>query len=298
MDLNNRLQQEILKRVDIDLNLNNYQVEQLGESMLLRTETNNLFIKIKKNDERIFHEKAFLESLSIVPIVPKVFTAFSIELDQKYHILIREHINAHTLEILDDNIINKIAISFSLTHKAHRYTNPGNKLPPNYSLPYECPLYDQCFNNPKAVIVDNLEDITKARQIFNQTKIELKEWFLNQNCFEECLSFHICYNNFSRENFVYHQDKVFLIDWSQAIIDIPEIDLAGFIVYNNLTDKQKDVFLTGYWGQKRDEESMERLSVLTRLWLFWRILDEFLIKKENKDVEVFVQSLESLQRSL
>lgn len=256
------------------------------------TDDDELFaVKIASSEEdhrvrALQHEFEYLQHVEELPCTPDAIDCLTEQVGPlKITISVYEFVDGYKTPQFSAEHLRAIARTFKQIHGLHIFRKPGKSIPPDFDLPYECPLYDKWINSSDhrlETYIPHLPGLADIEKDFNAIKSELKEWFNELTCFDECRSFHICVNNPRQDVLTFTPDGLKVINWENAIIDIPELDIAQFLVYNIVDNDHKEIFMDAYYGKKRDHEVIERLDALTKFLEFFKILDDYAISQTKK----------------
>jgi len=83
----------------------------------------------------------------------------------------------------------------------------------------------------------------------------------------------LCHNDLVSGNFLFTENKTYLIDYEYAADNDPLFDLTSFTTENNLNDKERKLFYSNYFDYKIDHITSKQIILFERfqnlLWLCW-----------------------------
>ena len=271
----------------------NYSVETNRGKYVLRIENNPQFKNLKK-------EYNLLKSLK-PELGPKVYF-----LDKSHKIIpldyfIEEFIEGKHPTKPDEKFIILMAIWLKKLHDQKKQCKKHSLL--NAIKPY----FKNVDNHKNAI---PSETTNKIDFLFKRVTTFCKK---NDGIFANRKEASLLHRDLSRENIMYNDEEIRLLDWEFSNYNFPEWDLVYFMQSLELNTKQKDLFLKTY-GYSTSKTGKKRLLIISLLntcgdigYSVWRLglvkqgklnkkLKPDISKRLNQDINRLRKIIEDLER--
>ena len=294
---------QICKKLDEDLikfsflasgnHNDNYSIDAAGKKYVVRIENNPQFKNLKK-------EYNLLKSLK-PGLGPRVYFY-----DKSHKIIpadyfVEEFIEGKPPKKLDDKFIILMAKWLKKLHSQ-------KKLCKKHSMLKAIKPYFKNVNNYRNTLAIEITD--KISSLFEKVSAFCKK---NDDVFGNRTKVSLLHSDLSKDNIIYDDKKIRLLDWEFSNYNFPEWDLVYFMQSLKLNEKQKYLFLKTY-GYPASKAGRKRLLIISLLntcgdigYSVWRLglikqkkmnkkLKSAILRRLKQDIRLFKKIIEALPK--
>jgi len=220
--------------------------------------------------------------------------------DGKYAYKVYKHSDNKKQMIYEVNIQNEIYQSTDLNVIKYELDNDrikmtlleGENLADKMIKEQDINCFIEFINNQDDIFKYQNLQLPNAFEVFDKRikksneKEELKEKAL-QSLRKIDVKYQLCHFDYHPENIIYHNDKPYIIDWNNAKLGNPVMDIANtYIIFNIYAKEQADIYLN-IMNQKG--YSISKIKEAIPLMAFMRFLDI----DDKKEKQMLINLVES-----